>query len=129
MALGISSTARNNRSSSLNTDVGTSAKLRFYNGARPTTGGAATTLLAELTCNATAFGTAASGVLTVNAITAANASATSTATWFRVVTSALAFVFDGDVNTTGSDLNVSSVSFTSGQQISVTSWTLTEGNA
>lgn len=128
MALGLATTTRNNRSSSLNTDVGASAKLRFYSGARPATGGAVTTLLAELTCNATAFGTASGGVLTVNAVTAANASSTGTATWFRVVTSALTFVFDGDVNTTSSDLNVTSTSFVSGQQVSVTSWTLTEGN-
>ena len=58
--------------------------LRIYDGTRPATGGAATTLLAELTCNAT-FAPAASGVLTLNAITQDSSANAGTATWFRIV--------------------------------------------
>lgn len=53
MALAYSSTIRNAMLDSITTAAGASALLRIYDGARPATGGAATTLLAELTCNAT----------------------------------------------------------------------------
>ena len=133
MALGMSTTLRNNMLDAITSQAGTSAKLRFYNGTRPATGGTATTLLAELTCNATAFAPAAStgigGVLTLNSITSATASAGGTATWFRIVTSGGTFVVDGDVGTSGSDLNMSAVVFTSGATIAVSAYTITAGNA
>jgi hypothetical protein len=109
--------------------AGASAKLRFYDGTRPSTGGTATTLLAELTCNATFAPSASGGVLTLNAITGANASATGTATWFRIVTSGAVFVLDGSVSTSGSDLNMTTTSFVSGQPVAVSSFVITEGNA
>lgn len=83
--------------------AGTSAILRIYSGTQPATGGAETTILAQLTCNATAFaGAAASGVLTLNSITAdSSANATGTATWFRIYQSdGTTHVLDGDVSTT-----------------------------
>jgi hypothetical protein len=133
MALGMSTTLRNNMLDAITALAGASAKLRFYNGARPATGGTATTLLAELTCNAIAFAPAAStgsgGVLTLNSITSATASAGGTATWFRIVTSGGTFVVDGDVGTSGSDLNMSVVVFTSGATIAVSAYTITAGNA
>ena len=133
MALGMSTTLRNNMLDAITSQAGASAKLRFYNGTRPATGGTATTLLAELTCNATAFAPAAStgsgGVLTLNSITSATASAGGTATWFRIVTSGGTFVVDGDVGTSGSDLNMSAVVFTSGATIAVSAYTITAGNA
>jgi hypothetical protein len=36
---------------------------------------------------------------------------------------------DGNVGTSGSDLNLNSTSITSGQNVAVTSFTITEGNA
>ena len=130
MALGMSTAVRNAMLDAITAQAGASAKLRFFDGTRPATGGTATTLLAELTCNATAFAPAASaGVLTLNAITSAVASATSTATWFRIVTSGGTFVVDGNVGTSGSDLNMSAVGFTSGATIAVSAYTITAGNA
>ena len=109
--------------------AGGSALLRIYDGSRPATGGTATTLLAELTCNATFAPGASSGVLTLNAITQdASANATGTATWFRIVTSGAAFVLDGNVGTSGSDLNLTTTSIVATQPVSVTSFTITEGN-
>jgi hypothetical protein len=109
--------------------VGASGLLRIYDGTRPATGGSATTLLAELTCNATFAPAASSGVLTLNAITQdSSANATGTATWFRIVTSGGTFVIDGNVGTSGSDLNLNSTSISSGVAVSVTSFTITEGN-
>jgi hypothetical protein len=134
MALGMSTTVRNNMLDAITAQAGASAKLRFYDGTRPAaTGGTATTLLAELICNATAFAPAAStgigGVLTLNAITSATASASGTATWFRIVTSGGTFVLDGNVGTSGSDLNMSAVVFSSGATIAVSAYTITAGNA
>jgi hypothetical protein len=131
VALGYAATLRNNQLDEITARAGASALLRIYDGSRPATGGAPTTLLAELTCNATFAAAAAAGVLTLNAITAdASANASGTATWFRIVQSdGSTHVFDGNVGTSGSDLNLNSVSITAGGSVSVTSWTITAGNA
>ena len=113
------------------TDAGVGAGLlRGYTGARPATGGAATTLLFELTFTDPSYGAAASGVLTASAITEdSSANATGTCTWGRVVDSAGTFVADFNVGTSGSDLNLTTTSIVATQQVSVTSWVITEGNA
>lgn len=115
----------------ITTRAGASALLRIYDGTRPATGGTATTLLAELTCNTTFAPAAVNGVLTLNAITAdSSANATGTATWFRIVQSdGSTFVMDGDVGTSGSDLNLTSTSIVATQSVSVSSFVITEGNA
>lgn len=129
MALAYATTLRNAMLDEITTAAGGSALLRIYDGSRPSTGGTATTLLAELTCNATFAPSAASGVLTLNSITQdSSANATGTATWFRIVTSGGTFVLDGNVGTSGSDLNLTTTSIVSGQPVSVTSFTITEGN-
>lgn len=104
--------------------------LRIYDGARPATCGTATTLLAELTFTDPCAGAPSSGVLTMSSITAdTSANATGTATWFRCVDSTGTCVLDGDVSTSGSDLNLNSTSISTGQQVSVTSMAITAGNA
>lgn len=130
MALGYNATLRNNKLDEITTRAGASALLRIYDGTRPATGGTATTLLAQLTCNATFAPAATGGVLTLNAITAdSSADATGTATWFRIVQSdGTTHVMDGNVSTTGSDLNLSSTSITVGGSVSVSSFTITDGN-
>jgi hypothetical protein len=104
--------------------------LRIYDGTRPATGGTATTLLAQLTCSATAPRAQRRGVLTLNAITQdSSADATGTATWFRIVkSSGGTFVMDGSVGTSGSDLNLTTTSIVATQPVSVTSFVITEGN-
>ena len=132
MALGFSTTLRNNILDEITGTVGASGLLRIYDGTRPATGGAATTLLAELTCNATFAPAASGGVLTLNAITAdASANGTGTATWFRITTSGGTAVIDGSVTATGAggDLELSSTSITTGDNVSVSTATFTAGNA
>lgn len=130
MALAYSTTLRNSRMDQITSAAGSLALLRIYNGARPATGGAVTTLLAELTCNATFAPSSSGGVLTLNAITQdSSADNTGTATWFRIVTSGATFVMDGNVGTSGSDLNLTTTSITTTQPVSVTSFIVTEGNA
>ena len=130
MALGYNETLRNNQLDEITARAGASALLRIYDGSRPATGGTATTLLAELTCNATFAPAASSGVLTLNAITAdSSANATGTATWFRIVQSGgSTHVMDGNVGTSGSDMNLNSTSITAGGSVSITSATITAGN-
>lgn len=130
MALAYSTTIRNGMLDFITSTVGGSALLRLYDGSRPATGGSATTLLAELTCNATFAASASGGVLTLNAITQdSSANATGTATWFRIVTSGGTFCIDGNVGTSGSDLNLTTTSIVATQPVSVSSFTITEGNA
>lgn len=126
---GYSSTLRNARLDAITTAAGANATLKFYTATRPATGAAATTLLGTVTCNATFAPAASGGVLTLNAITGANAVATGTATWARLASSGATFVADFSVGTSGSEINLVSTSFTSGQPISITSLTITEGNA
>jgi hypothetical protein len=129
MALGYVAAVRNRQLDGITTEVGASGLLRIYSGTRPATGGTETTVLAELTCNATFAPAASGGVLTLNAITAdSSANATGTATWFRILTSGAVAKIDGDVGTSGSDLNLNSTSITSGGTVSVTSFTITAGN-
>jgi hypothetical protein len=130
MALAFSTTLRNNRLDEITAAVGSSGLLRIYDGSRPATGGTATTLLAELTCNATFAPSASGGTLTLNAITQdSSADATGTATWFRITTSGGTFVMDGNVGTSGSDLNLNTTSLVSGGAVQVTSFVITEANA
>jgi hypothetical protein len=131
MAIAYSSAIRNARMDAITTAAGASALLRIYDGTRPATGGTATTLLAELTCNATFAPGASGGVLTLNAITQdSSANATGTATWFRIVKSdGTTHVLDGSVGTSGSDLNLTTTSIVATQPVSVSSFVLTEGNA
>lgn len=129
MALAYSTTIRNGMLDFITSTVGGSALLNIYDGSRPATGGTATTLLAQLTCNATFAPGASGGVLTLNAITQdSSANATGTATWFRITTSGATFCIDGNVGTSGSDLNLTTTSIVATQPVSVTSFVITEGN-
>lgn len=114
----------------ITTRAGNAALLRIYDGTRPATGGTATTLLAELTCGTPFAAGASSGVLTLGSITQdASANATGTATWFRIVKAdGTTHVLDGNVGTSGSDLNLTTTSIVSTQPVSVTSFVITEGN-
>lgn len=130
MTLGMASGLRNARLDAITTFAGGSGKLRIYNGSRPATGGTVTTLLAELTLNATFAPAASGGVLTLNSITQdSSADATGTATWFRIVKSdGTTFVMDGSVGTSGADLNLNTTSIVATGVVTVTSATITEGN-
>lgn len=92
---------RNAELNAITAFVAGSAILRIYSGTQPSTGGAETTKLAQLTCNATFAPAAASGVLTLNGITAASsADANGVATWFRIYKAdATTHCMDGDVST------------------------------
>jgi len=133
LALAYSTTVRNNRMVQVRDaiDGGAGAGLmRIYDGTRPATCGTATTLLAELTHSDPCAGAPSAGALTFSAITAdASANATGTATWYRDVDSTGTCCIDGNVGTSGAELNLNSTSIATGQQVSCTSKVYTEGNA
>ena len=129
--VGFNVLVRNARLDAITTFAGGSALLRIYDGTRPATGGAATTLLAELVCNATFAPAASGGTLTLNAIANdASANATGTATWARIVKAdGTTHVLDCNVGTATADIILNTVSIVTGAVISVTSAVFTEGNA
>lgn len=112
-------------------DAGGAGKLRIYSGTRAATVDTAIgaqVLLAELTFSATAFGaatTASPSVATAAAITSdASADATGTATWFRIVSGAGTAIMDGNVGTSGEDLNLNTVSIVAGAVVSISAGTI-----
>lgn len=133
LALAYSTTIRNARLNAIRDaiDGGAGAGLlRIYDGSRPATGGTATTLLAELTFTDPCSTGASSGTLTMSAIAAdSSANNNGTATWFRCVDSTGTFCVDGSVGTSGSDLNLNSTTISSGQNVAVSSFVITGGNA
>lgn len=105
--------------------------LRIYDGTQPTdadTAVGAQVLLAELTMNATAFAAASAGSAAANAITAdSSANATGTAAWFRLVASnGTTVLCDGTVGTGTHNLVLNSVAISSGANVSVTAFTVTQ---
>ena len=137
MALGFTAVLQRNRLDEITTvlDAGAGAgRLRIYDGSRPTNADTAIggqTLLAELTFSVTSFpaATGTPGTMAANAITDDSAAdATGTAAWFRVVDDATGVVMDGDVGTSGSDLNLNSVAIAVGIRVSVSQFDLTAGN-
>ena len=129
MALGYVTTLRNSMLDQITSAIGNAGLLRIYDGTRPATGGAATTLLAELTGGTPWAAAAGSGQVTANSITAdASANASGTATWHRWTTSGGTAVLDGSVGTSGSDLNLTTTTIVITQPVSVTSYVITEGN-
>jgi hypothetical protein len=108
--------------------------LRIYSGTAPANADASlsgNTLLAQLTLGATAFGAAASGVATANAISAdTSADATGTPTFFRLLASnGTTVVYQGTAGASGQELNLSNLSggqIVAGGSVSVTSLTVTQ---
>lgn len=129
MSTGYSTTLRNARLDAVTTAIGGSGKLRIYSGTRPATGGAATTLLVELTLNSTFAAGASSGVLTANAITSGVAVATGTASWARILKSDNTIVADLGVATSGAEVTIATTSIVTDATVSCSSLVITTGNA
>lgn len=114
-------------------DAGPAAVINIYDSTVPAdadTALGAQVLLAQLTMAATAFGAAADdtpgAIAMAAAITGdASANATGTATFFRVLTQDGGTVLcQGTVGTSGSDLNLNTVSITAGSSVDITSFTI-----
>lgn len=108
-------------------------QLRIYSGTAPADVNAAlsgNTLLAALTLSDPAFAAAVAGVATASAISSdTSADATGTATFFRagsMNSGTFTPVIQGEVGTSGADLNLSSVAITAGGTVAISSWTHTQ---
>lgn len=135
MATRISTASRNAAADAIAAlvDAGVAAAPGFIEvreGAQPATpqDAATGTLLGTLTLSDPAFGAAANGVVTANAIADdTNADASGTAGWFRAYDSDAVAVIDGSITGVGGggDLELDDTNIVTGGVISVDSWTMT----
>lgn len=134
MATQYSVSARNNRLTQLNTDIGINCVIKLFSGAPPATCATADTdtLLVQYAGNATAFGAVASGVLTANAVATVNATASGTPGYYRIYPNAATTtnaVTQGTAGTTGTDMILTAATVTAGQSCPFTSLTITASGA
>lgn len=130
-----STTIRNARLNTIESEIGTSAILYIYDGTKPanTTDADDGTVLATINLPSDWMANASGGVKTkAGTWEDTSADATGTAAYFRVKESTGTTThIQGTVTVTGGggDMTVDNTSVAAGQQITVTSFTLTEGNA
>lgn len=130
MSTGYNVLLRNAQLDAITTFAGNAAKLRIYDGSRPATGGAATTLLAEFTLGTPFDGAASAAGLTPTLPADTTGLAAGTATWFRIVKAdGTTQVIDGSAGTSGTDLVLNTATISVDVAVSVTAWTITRGNA
>lgn len=131
----LSEAVRNARLDAIEASIGTSAVLKIRTGAPPANCAAADsgTVLATLTLPSDWMAAASGGSKALaGSWSDASADATGTAAHFRLYASDGATCgLQGTVTATGGggDMTVDNTSFASGQAFSVTSFTLTDGNA
>ena len=132
MPIQYNATHRNNDMTDIVTQAGATAYLLIYTGAAPANCATADsgTLLASLPMS-NPIGTVTGGVLTMSAITAAAAAAGGTAGHWRICTSSAGTtcVAQGTVGVTGADLNFPSVTFSQGETVSISNFTITANGA
>jgi len=135
MALQLSDAVRNARLDAIEASIGTGAVLKIRTGAPPANCAAADsgTVLATLTLPSDWMAAASGGSKALSGSWSdASADATGTAAHFRLYASdGTTCGLQGTVTATGGggDMTVDNTSFASGQVFSVTSFTLTDGNA
>ena len=126
MTIGYSTTVRSSRLSAVVTAAGASAKMKFYNGTQPVSGGTATTLLATLVFGAN-IGSVTNGVLTLGSVSQTNANhVAGTPTWVRITDSADNFIADINIGSGGMSF---SGTIANGVDITLNTSTITESNA
>lgn len=106
--------------------------LRIYTGSQPAgpDTAASGTLLASFTLNEPAYAAAVNGVadLDVTPALSTTGAAAGTAGWFRIVdgSGGSVGVIDGDVGTSGADLNLNTTTISVGLSLSISSGTYTQ---
>ena len=134
MAVKLPTAVRNARLDAITTYAGASPIVRIYDGTAPADANTALSgnnVLATLTCSTALAPAASGGVLTLSAITQDSAAdASGTATFYRWLRSdGTTVIKQGSVGTSGADLNLNTTAIVVGGPVSVTSWTVTDGNA
>ena len=135
MAVQLSVAVRNARLDVIETNIGTSAVLRIRSGAPPATCATADsgTLLAEMSLPSSWMADAASGSKAISGTWQdLSANAAGTAGHFRISDSGGTVCgIQGTITATGGggDMTLDNTSIASGQQVTITSFTLTDANA
>lgn len=135
MAIQLSTAVRNARLDAVETTVGTSAVIRIRTGAAPANCGTADsgTVVATLNLPTDWMAAASGGTKSLaGSWQDLSADATGTAAHFRLYDSGGTVChLQGTVTATGGggDMEVSSTSFTAGQSFTISTFTLTDGNA
>lgn len=135
MTIKISTTARNAACDAIVDllDAGASfGKIRIYDGTQPAGPGTAVStqvLLAEFTLEDPAFGSAATGVATLDAspVLSTTGLAASTATWFRALDSNSVAYIDGSAGTSGTDIILNTATISVGVTVEISAGTITMG--
>lgn len=128
MATKLTNAVASTLANAITTAVGTSGRCKIYSGSAPATADTAVTgtLLVDVPLSATAFGSASNGVITLNGVPlTVAASASGTAGYFRITTSGGTAILQGDVGTSGAQLNLNTTTITSGVNVTITSGTVT----
>lgn len=127
MAAGYAVGLRNAQLDAITTFAGNAALLRIYDGTRPATGGAATNLLGTFTLGSPFAPASSGGVLSPTLPANSSGSAAGTATWFRIVKAdGTTHVLDGSI---GAEMTLNTTTISVGVTLSVTSFSITRGNA
>lgn len=127
MTMQYGTTLRTNQVGQIQTTVGASGHLKIFSGAQPANCAAAdpSGLLADITLPAS-FLTSSAGATTIAGSWSVAASGTGTAACFRIYDGSAVCHVQGNVTT---DLVLNNTSIASGQTVTVTSFTVTAGNA
>lgn len=121
---------RNAWLNSITSSLGNGAIFAIYSGNQPADVSSATTaanvIIAQPLFTATsAFAAAAAGSMTANAIASDTSAVGGTAAWFSLTKSTGTRICDGNISTTGADLNLNSVTITTGATVAITAFTIT----
>lgn len=122
---------RNAKLDANTTIIGDAGILRIYNGTKPSNGGAISTQtkLAEFTLGTPFAPAADNGVQDVNLPSDTTGLATGTATWARILKAdGTTVCIDLTVGTSAANVILNTTSITSGGNVSITDFTINDGN-
>jgi hypothetical protein len=129
--LNYSNGTRNAQQQGLITFAGSGCIIRIYQGTQPANANTAIstqTLLVSLPIVGS-FGTDANGTITIGAVTSAQAVATGTAEFFRIVkTDGTTVVMDGSVGTSDADMILNTTAIANTQTVTISSGTIIRAN-
>ena len=131
MTLLYSNATRHAQNEGLIAYAGTGALFNLYSGTPPANANTAITsqvLLVSMPI-AGVFGTDTDGTLTLGSVTATNAVASGTASFFRIFKSDTSVVMDGSVGLSSADLILNTVDIYAGQSVDITAGTIIRGNS
>ena len=130
MTLEYSNATRNAQNEGLITYAGTGSQFNLYSGTQPANANTAITTQVLLVSMPIAgvFGTDVDGTLTLGSVAPANATASGTASFFRIFKSNNSVIMDGSVGLSSADLILNTVNIAASQSVDITAGTIIRGN-